>query len=63
MTLTVSLDNYSANKSFDFVVEISCPNELISSNLVTPLAPLLTYTIGVDGTVNLDLPQIELTPY
>ena len=58
MTLTASLDNYSASESFVFVVEISCPNELISSNLVTPLEPLLFYIIGVDGIVNLDLPQI-----
>ena len=56
MSLTISLDNYTVNRSFAFDVTVACPLQVLTSNLVTPISSTLEYDLALRKKVEVALP-------
>ena len=62
-TLSRSMIDYpSVTDSNTFSVTISCPNELLTSSLVTPIQSALEYDLSLRNKVEVELPTVQLTP-
>ena len=62
-TLSRSMVDYpSVTDSNTFSVTISCPNEVLTSSLVTPIQSTLEYDLGLRNKVEVELPTVQLTP-